>query len=893
MTTARLAWTEASALAHGARVVGVILVAGLPHVFTPAGVRPTTVAVTSGTVHPLFWPGTGDLEETLPDASTFDPVEDLLDVDEEWQFHERVSALDGDVTVESFAFSVLDADGRATALLSRREAMTTAQLTADLTASSVAIPVTTTASFPSSGIAALGRETVTYSSTSGVSINGVTRGKYGSRARIHTAPLSHRPVVAAGGGRHWQGRVATVWICALSADGTTLTDPTLLYIGQVGAGIQLTERLTRWSVPLDHATEAMGRKLSLATVDLYGWAHFAVDDAHPLLITDNGLSLALDGNAASPHNEGWHLTREDFVTAADAYARAESTGTCWVRFGANNRMGVTVAASGGSPHNTYVTFGWDDARWDDQINEDPATLFSIHPAPSDCFRLEGPVMIPAALDFARIPTTFRWTVTTSTGRSGEAVLALTADTKHTRGLVAEIRERSTTRQTVTVEAALPMRASLTAAEIARATLCVERTTAQLGLVARGDTPASALQAASLALDAISGQDLFSSAIDWPGVEAALATAPARIDQRREYRFGGGDDTFLSVLIDEARLHGLVLAIANGLITMVRLAVFADTEQTVDSITEADILCDAQGNELDVLVEDNNEPLATSMRFVLPTSDPDKTRSITVTDTTWQGEMGDGATVECRALLSLPRDAVPADIQSALVDVAVQVLGPLAEPNRTITIPVSPTKLGLQPGQLVAFTHSRIPTWDATRGFVASVCQVQAVRRTLFGGRLRGTIVLRLQSGTRVGYAPAALVAAGGLSAASPVVTLDITSDWGPACFAPATDAFGVATTDPAYGLEVGHVVRLSQFARAPIASEVFTIVSINIAAHTVTLSGNPSASMAAAAAGAYGVSLRFASYGAATANQQSRWAWVADATTLLLDGTDAPKRWAA
>ena len=65
MTTARIDWT--TALAPGARVVPVILIAGLPAVLTPAGVLPTTVAVSSGTIDPLWWPGTGTLTETLPD----------------------------------------------------------------------------------------------------------------------------------------------------------------------------------------------------------------------------------------------------------------------------------------------------------------------------------------------------------------------------------------------------------------------------------------------------------------------------------------------------------------------------------------------------------------------------------------------------------------------------------------------------------------------------------------------------------------------------------------------------------------------------------------------------------------------------------------------------------
>jgi hypothetical protein len=56
MTTARINWT--TALAPGARIVPVILVAGVPVVLTPAGVRATTVSVTSGTVSTTGTPAT-------------------------------------------------------------------------------------------------------------------------------------------------------------------------------------------------------------------------------------------------------------------------------------------------------------------------------------------------------------------------------------------------------------------------------------------------------------------------------------------------------------------------------------------------------------------------------------------------------------------------------------------------------------------------------------------------------------------------------------------------------------------------------------------------------------------------------------------------------------------
>ena len=731
---------------------------------------------------------------------------------------------------------------------------------------------------------------MTYGGIGGGSLASVTRGKYGSRARFHASPVEHRALVTAGGARHWQGRVATVWLCLVSADGTTLSDPSLIYMGSVGAGIQLTGNLMKWSVPLDHVTESMGRKLSLPSVNLYGWAHFARPNAqHPLAINDNGLESSLTNESDDINNEGWHPDLASFVRDADRRTVAVHSGVVQVATGDDGRIRVTVQASAGTPHHTYVSASWDDARWDNVLSEEFAFWHSTNPAPTDCFNLDGWVKIPTSLDFSKIPTTFSWP-TTPTAGVGSASLALTGDTKNTKGVVATIVERDATRQSVRVEAALPTRATMNPVEINRATLCTERTDVQLGVVARGDSPIAALKAAALAIDAIGGQDLYSDALDWVGLERAFSAAPSRIPPAREYRFGGGDDTFLSVLTDEARLHGLCLATANGLVTAVQLATFADTEDTVASITEDDLLTEG-GQEIPAEVIDSTEPLATSMQFLLPTADRANPRTATVTDTTYQGEFGDGELVKCGALLSLPRGVDLSGVQSSLLDVAQQVLGALAEPSRSIRLPVSGTLLGLQPGQLVLFTHSRIPTWTGVRGFIDAVCQVVEVRRVLFGGKMRGTVVLRLQSGTRSGYAPEALVASGGLSSISPVVTLDVASGWGAAGFALPYDAEGVATTDPAYGFEIGQVVRLTEFARAPVANEQFTIVDIDRTAHTVTLDAPPTATMASAAV-AYGVSLRFASYGAAAASQQSRWAWVADPTTQLLDSTDAPKRWA-
>lgn len=891
MTISRINWAALSP--RNQRITPVVLIAGVPYVFTAAGVRPTSVSVSSGTIDRLFWPRTGTLTETLPGAGgTFDPVKDLLDPNETFEISEKLDLLKGEVRVEPFTFSLFDNSGQATALVSRRDSLLNQQLASDIDAVATSIPLVNTAGFPTGYIAAIGRETVTYDGIGGGGLVSATRGKYGSAARVHLSPVAHRGLVTSGGARHWQGRQASVWLCSLSADGLTLSDPTLIFLGSVAAGVQMTHNLTKWSIPLDPAMESLGRKLNLGFVDLYGYAHYTKDTDfyHPCLIVQGGLDASLTDEAADPNNGGWHPSRESFKADADRRATTVLSGVSSVHMGGDNRFRVQVMASGGVPQVMNVSYCWDTARWDNTRLTDSAFLPTVNPAPAACFHLEGWVKIPTAADFAKIPTTVSWASTTPGGVVGQAALALTADTLNTEGLVAEILGKDTTLQRILVAASLPNRSTLTEAQVAAAARCTSQTRANLGLVARGTSPVAALMAAAKGIDALSGEDLFYSSLDWEGLERAFNHSPTRITDAREYRFVNGDDTFLTVLSDECRLHGLCLAIANGLITAVKVGSFSITEPVTTTVSEANILRDGSGQEIPAEVIDNSRPLATSMKFEIPGADPGEPDTLTITDTTYQEEFGDGETVECRALMSLPMGTDLSGIQRSLVDVATQVLGGLAEPSREIRLAVSPHLLGLQPGNIIQFTHSRIPGWRGVRGINAA-CLVTEVRRSLFGGNMRGTVTIRLQSGDPVGYAPEALVAAGGLSASSPVVTLDTTSGWGAACFALPYGASGASTSNPSLGFLVGDKVRLSQFARAPIANESFTIVSIDTVANTVTLDANPTAGMVAAAV-AYGVSLRFSAYGAAVGAQQTNWGWESDQTTQLLNGVDNTKRWA-
>jgi len=922
MPTARIDWPN---LPIGARLVPIILVHGIPIALTPGGVNPTTVAVTAGsTIDDLFWPGVGALSVTLPDSSTLGLVQDLLDPREKFETFEKVNLLKTAVQVEPFTFSVQNIGGRATALISNREGRITQLLGANLDQGATTVTLGNPAGFPSTGIACIGKETITYSGVTGSDLTGVVRGLYGSKDRLHTSPASHRPTVTSGLPPHWQGRLCTFWVALLSEDGTTLTDPTLEYVGTVGAGVQMTKNLTTWSVTLDHITESLARKISTPVLQLYGYSHFDRDSGaqgtgaggfHPLAIdlvfrasgvnTTALLSLgdAETGPNAANDRGGWHPTAQTFFEAADRYARAYPVTTGGVSLGADGRVTINMTYNfASSTSRLYVNIrpSWDLAsQWAlHEVIDEAATWASSKSAPEACFPLSGWVKIPRDEDYALVPSSFTYTYPPGGGSvpTGTATISLVADTSGLEKVTCDILEVDSSRQRIRVGTSLMDIVRVQLAALASPAgalpllLCTKRTSARLAITANGDNPVVALRAASLAIDALCGQDHFDDVIDWDDLSRALAvTAVGSLPQTRSYNFDNDSDSFLDVLIQELRLRGMILAVRYGRLTGVRLQNFGNSEATVSDVLETDIVCDSSGREVSVGVVDNTgAPLASSMEFEVPngTSKPDK---VTVTDSTFQSEFGTGETLKCSALLTIPRGLYPeADrVNSTLYSVVQQVLGPLAEPNRALEFPLSANHLGLQPGMLVRVTHSRIPTWEGGAGFTNVICQVQEVRRELFGGSLRATVVFRFQSGSYYGYAPEALIASG--NTGSSVITIDTSSAWGATCFASEFDPSGESSVNALDGFEVGDAVVLSQIGTVtPAADQARTIMDIDYVANTVTLDAPPASNISVQ----YTYLLRFAPYSSCTTRQKTLFAWIADQTTQLLNGSDDGKRWA-
>ena len=887
MTTSHIDF--ASRFAGPETFVVCVLIAGVPLVLVPAGTAPTATAVSSGSVDALWWPGTGALTYDLPGSSGLSPVRAWLDPDVVWEVYKKTDVLKGDAKVEALTFDLFDASGVATAVLSGARARVGQLLAADITSTATSIVLAGSSGVPSSGIAWIGREALIYdglgSSTLTLTSPPAARGAFGARARGHRADPSKPPLVTFGDWpRYLYGRTTSVWLCRLS--GTTLYDPTCLYLGTVGPGVQRTPKGGRWSIPVDNVVEVLSRKIARRTVSLFGISHLdTVDTIRDPLAAGQRTFLGSSSNVRDAY--GWHPNAADFIRAWQAQAVVYAD-TVTAGFSGDHLSIREVVGAGGY---SAVTAAWDDpirTQVQDENSDGAIEWLSRRAMPDTCVHFDGKVPLPFPGDSAKIPSTLAYSVDTA---SASYTLAI-EETTYGDALTARI-DATGTNGTLPWAAVAALEPPTDESVRQRRVLVTKRTEATMGVVAEG-TVTNALQAAALALDALDG-GLYEDGIDWAQIASALASVgTGGLPSTRLYRFGDGD-TILDALSHELRLRGMAFCTRWGRLAAFRTAVFAATEETVATIVETDILCDDNGTPIEPDVIDAAQPIATSVLFTLP----DK-GSYQWVDDTARAEFGDGAEITCKALESVPLGTDLSRIGATIQDVAQQLLGVLAEPYRTVRVTLGPPFLGLQEGDLVVFTHPRVPTTSGTIGVTAATCQVQEVRTMVMGGKGRVQAALRLQEPDLAGYAPSALIAAGGALHASTTITVDTSTLWGATCFARATRPDGSTATNALDGFTAGDYVRLVQIGtRSPITAESFTIVSLDTAAGTVVLSAVPSAAMETAAAGQYGCMLVFDTWNVIDAaaatprDRQERYAFTADHTAQDLGGGDSPKRWAA
>ncbi len=857
-------------------IVPCITVEGVPHVFTPTGVRPTATAW-SGPADPDWWPGSGDLAYDLPGAITVDPVADLLDPEVVWSIYQQNDPLKGDVKIEPLVFDLFDrrsdlgadVSGEATQIVSARDYYLGQLLAAPVTASDTSIALQSDTGVPSSGIACIGRETIIYDGLGAGSISITSaparRGAFGSAVRAHTLNRARPLVVSFGGARSLLGRLARVWLCRL--EGTTLHDPTVVYLGSIGAGIQRTRSNTRWSIPLDPASESLGRKLPRLGVSVTGLHHRDRTAFSPFAT----YGVSLTDTASSPHNGGWHQDWPSFV--ADWNVRAGVVGADRIAY-TQGRLQASLT-SGGVAVRIVCAFEKQPVIIVPGVSG-MATWTSLEMAPRVVAHMLGWLRLPTPGDVAKIPATLSFPYPDAITPAARASYTLTAKCRGGE-VVSEIYERDGTSAVPGVRLAPVV--GIETASLQQSVLITEPQQALLGVMSQGADPVSCLRALALAVDEPFAMP-YSDLIDWNGVAAMLAGAPLNLPGARCYRIGDGD-TLLDILSHEARLRGAQLCARYGKVSMFKTAEFASTETTVATITEADLVTD-DGVEVEPEVIDNEQPVATSVEF--STANGDTYQWI---DTTAQDDHGDGGTITCRALEFLHPDAIlSTDAIAAIQGVALQMVAPLAIPYRVVRVTLGPPFLGLQPGDLVSLTHPRIPTYSATLGVQNAVCQAQDIRVEMFGGKGRITVALRMSAEDIAGYAPSCFVAAGGLSTGGgqTVVTVDIVTAWG-------SSGFAVEGRAPTDGFAAGDYVLLREIDNeTPAADESFQIASLT--ATTVTLAGTASAGMVTLAAAQYKVMLTFDEYATISA-RQTAFVSIADDATDTLSGGGEPKRWAA
>ena len=843
----------------------VVLIEGVPRVLVPSGAAVTETVSSGGSLDSAWWPGTGTLVQTLPDGAVdtydLDPVRDVLDARVVWSWRVSPKPLEGTVDVGALTLVCEGRGGVMTADLSGPEARATQTLAADVSATDTSIAVTSLTGVPTAGIAYVGREAVIYSARSfgpPASVDLGTpptarRGAFGSRPVVHTTSPVHPPVVSFTLPRWWQGRRAAVFIA--EKRGTQLVDPTLVYLGTVGAGVRLTNGLTQWQVPLDPITEAFARRVATRTVSVSGLQFGETDSpVQPIQAEVDGFRFTR------------YATWPELIRAWNAggfgYSLALEGGHLVARR-ASSRTGVPVRAV------------WDSTPWAYFDFDSSHYWRSQDVVPRASVVMNGLVFFSAA-DIAEVPSTLEYGV--SDPDVGTSRFALSCDTRDTKGFFAEIRDRDSTANTLTLRALLPGYRAVDdtyGSEMAARALVVEPTAARIGISARGETALGALRALLVAADALDGGGWHDESVDWEHLAAEFRrTLLGQIPQRRHYRVAG-DDTLLGTLAQEFLLRGMHMVLRHGRISGVRLAQFSRTERVSRTIGETDAL---QGTDAEVT--DGYTPTASSVKFLLPDG-----TTYQFTDATFQQDFGEGATIECKALAALPVDSDVPTLLAPLSQVAQQLLGVMGEPQRFVKMTLGPSFLDLAPGDLVALTHSRIPSWEGTTGITDAVCQVSSVEPSLFGGDAKVVVEMRLSHADLSGYAPEALIAAGGISGA--VITADTSTAWGVTGFASSE------ATSPLDGYEVGDAVMLCEWdSESPATETAHTVLAVDLVAHTMTLDPAPDASWVTLAASAYKVAVRFAPYADVT-NGQRAYAFVADPSTALLGGTDPPDRWAA
>lgn len=863
-----VAWTTAS---RGERVIPCLLIAGLPVILIPGGV--TITGWTAGAIDAAWWPGSSYAGMSsyfrawlsLSDGITWEeraqPVQpEMLDI----------GAMTVHVNDPGLRFD--GTGGAATALFAQRDSIEATWITADVTTSTTTVAVGSTDGFPASGFIYVGRETMSYSSKTSTSFAVGTvanRGRFGSPVQHHwyvgngNAAIANPEVTSAA--PEIIGRTALLFWLRVTGAGV-VTEGSLAYYGSIGTGVVLDDGSERWALRIDHAVKRLSIPLRGETVSIAGYSHDespslrgqvssifrCLNPTYDIWRSSGGFVSGvntLTNAASSPDNGGWHATAEQYVDALNLAGVSVFPPPDVLEYQlVGTKLRVAAAYTAGT-YTMLVRWPWD--RPGEVSLGGPASAHQYVSA-KDFPSAWVPVGIGTRIylnanDWANVPA-----VPSSGIASVYYALAFGEgdDAKYAR-----ITGRSSSGGLywVTVSAITPPLGFI----------IDEPTPARIVAEVSASTWIDAIEALLTSFDVTLG-DISADVFDFTDMRAVVAQYPAGPFATNRRYIADLTTNILELVTNECRLNGFTLVLRNGRISITRISDFAPTEESLYTIETADLHIEeplpryARGHDA----------IVNAMRFV------SKQTGITVNvvDATSLSRYGAGrTTLEANAPDQVTGTAV--NLAGAYLELARQaatVLGPLRYPYEYVMVSTTLEFAGIQVGDLVMLDLWRVPNQQTARG-ISKLGQVLSRSWRVYGDdSARMDYTLRISPTSLQGWAPACLVAAGGITGA--VVTVDTTT-FGATGFAPSQSDGG------ARFFEVGDAVRLVEIGSAtPTASTQHTVGAVS--GTTITLSPAPSAGFATLAAAALKVMVIPDDWTVVSASQQL-YAYLSNASYRL------------
>lgn len=894
MTVERIDWSTTATA--GDRVVYGVLIAGLPYLIVGDGI----------TVSSVVWTDTADsawFVGTTPTTKPWLALDQLV-------VEERIRPLDGGIDVSSVMLRLADIDTGVTALLGARDGLPVSSLLTGITAAATTIGIRSTAAMPSSGVAHIGRERITYTGKASTSLTGVTRGTAGTKARRHQVTQGQAPpkVYAGDALPGTLGRRVTVW--ALRFTGAAeVTDPTLIYDGRVGPGTRMSDGGATWEIPVDHASKALSEKVRPTEVLLYGYSHFVtgartssnggnsprVNDT-PLYAEWRATNAAgfltfLHDGAGDPDHSGWSPSAEVFIERWNRAASTLGSGiTC--RYDSDGVFFVAAAASPGrrlvigyrwaAPGGNVYPAGTGDVAVDARTNL---------PAPTEaCVVLQDRLRLDAG-DLAVIPAA-------PSGHPATLVVSWGLDVERDNEMLPKetVRVRFdgddgtnlTGVEAFDMRGVRPVGANAGTRVYGSEILITKPVRAPLRLWVAVQTRTvgwwDAIRYGIIApIDDLRGLDHLADSLSWDRI-ASIAGATQPWNWERRY-WHAVEDGPLDRLRDEAVLSGLMLCTWRGRVSVARVREPSLTETVARTITQADL---RRGQH--PTMREISDGIISSVRLIFPPHDVEKPAYLRVIDATALSESGAGAEITAKIAEGATggnRDPrTDTSVRTAVEVIAMGLLSPWTRPYRLVTIPTDLRCADIEVGDVLALSEWLLPSGTGTRGLVGRGVVV-GHRKDYTGGRV--DIMLRVAA-SRAGWAPSYAVD----SISGDELTIDDPYPTSAAGFASDYTSSGAVRDD--CGLEylaVGDKMRLVEIGnRAPATPLSVVVDSVDVGLKKITLTTSPGASWETLATSGYGKVLLIPETHTNSLTSQRQYAYVADGTSIVLSTGDPARTWA-